>query len=162
MPDNDEVTQIGPDGVRVPVEQAQDVASYDGPVDSAEIDPETQIAPDGSRRSMEELDVGEDGDDAEGGGDEGAGVTQIDEEGTRRSIEETDPEAAAQLEEESSEDDDDAGQPRTAADAEEDEAEEPTLSELKARARELDISGRSSMNRDELADAVAEAEADQR
>jgi hypothetical protein len=37
------------------------------------------------------------------------------------------------------------------------EPEEPTLKDLRARAKELDIEGRSKMDRDELAAAIAEA-----
>lgn len=36
--------------------------------------------------------------------------------------------------------------------------EGPTLKELQERAKELDIDGRSSMNKEELAAAIAEAE----
>lgn len=42
----------------------------------------------------------------------------------------------------------------------EDPSSGPTLKELRERASELDVEGRSSMSKDELAEAVADAEAE--
>lgn len=130
MPD-DEVTQIGVDGIRISASAAADQASFDGEPLSATIDPDTQIDSDGSRQP-----IPEGGADDDAPVDEGPEGTQIAPDGERRP-----PEDAAQ----DNEGIDDDG---------------PSLAELKSRARELGIQGRSSMSRDDLTDAVSRAEAE--
>jgi hypothetical protein len=118
--------KISPEGGRVAQEIAEDQAAFDGEPDDGSIDPDTQINPEGERVPMSDAQAQADGPP----------------EPLLGSEPESDPP-------------DDSNPPLPAA---EDDDDGPTLDELKDQARELKIKGRSSMNKDELAAAIEKAQ----
>lgn len=149
-----EVTQIGPDGSRIPASEAEQAAAYDGEPkqQSNRIDPETQIAEDGSRQPTPEGGAEENTEPQTSADLEG---TQIAEDGTRQESDEEEsdevgpragPGGGPAPDDADTEPRDDGGD------------DGPTKEELMAKARQLDIPGRSSMDKDQLQAAIEEAE----
>lgn len=136
-------TQLGRDGKRVEVSDDQTEPTAAVPV------ADSQITADGRRQSMDDLGVDRDAELDHAGLSEGAvnptlvppvEGTQINTDGVREYVEGS----AATDDDQAADDDDDDG---------------PTKKELLDRAKELDIAGRSGMDKAELASAVEEAEA---